>query len=71
MSDEGWLPRCMICKQSVNLEQSKSDEYGRAVHENCYVALLLSKQPHRFLARIEPERERLSWMTMIMSAGWN
>ena len=28
---------CSICAGHVNLETSKTDELGRAVHENCYV----------------------------------
>ena len=40
-----WLPRCAICRQSVNLEDSKADEFGRAVHEDCYVLMLTSKMP--------------------------
>ena len=42
----GWVPRCAICRNSVNLRVSKTDEYGRAVHENCYVWRLLSKKPN-------------------------
>jgi len=30
-------PYCAICEQPVNLEESKTDEHGHAVHENCYV----------------------------------
>ena len=30
--------RCAYCKQPVELETAKSDEYGQAVHEECYVA---------------------------------
>ena len=41
----GWVPRCAICRNSVNLRVSKTDEYGRAVHEYCYVLKLLSKKP--------------------------
>ena len=59
MSYDGWLPRCAICKQSVNLEESKADEYGSAVHEDCYVSLFFSKKPRRFRVRIEALRERL------------
>ena len=40
----GWVPRCAICRNSVNLRVSKTDEHGRAVHENCYVWRLLSKE---------------------------
>ncbi|MGA8440452.1 MAG: hypothetical protein WB714_19665 [Candidatus Sulfotelmatobacter sp.] len=28
---------CSICNRSVTLESAKSDEYGRPVHEECYV----------------------------------
>jgi hypothetical protein len=37
MFREGWLPQCAICKSDVNLEQCKVDEYGQAVHEDCYI----------------------------------
>jgi hypothetical protein len=63
MSYEGWLPRCAICKQSVNLSESKGDEYGRAVHENCYVSMLVSKNPRWFTVRIDALRERLSQLS--------
>ena len=33
--------RCHICDRAVPLESSKADEYGRAVHEDCYVELLV------------------------------
>jgi hypothetical protein len=45
MSCFGWVPRCAVCRESVNLTVSKADEYGRAVHENCYVQRLLSDKP--------------------------
>jgi hypothetical protein len=32
-----WLPNCRICNDPVLLETSKTDEYGQAVHEECYV----------------------------------
>jgi hypothetical protein len=32
-----WLPSCRICNDPVLLETSKTDEYGQAVHEECYV----------------------------------
>jgi hypothetical protein len=59
MSYEGWRPRCYICKESVNLEDSKTDEHGRAVHENCYVWTVVLKKPRRVIVRIEPAHERL------------
>jgi len=51
MSYKGWLPRCPICQQSVNLTESKADENGQAVHENCYVSMLIPKKPRQFTAR--------------------
>jgi len=48
MSHKGWLPRCAICKQSVNLTENKADENGQAVHENCYVLMLIPKKPRQF-----------------------
>jgi hypothetical protein len=30
--------KCWICGNPVSLEYCKIDEYGQAVHENCYVA---------------------------------
>jgi len=70
-----WRPRCVVCEEFVDLEESKTDEYGRAVHENCYLSMIISttvsKMLPRFLARIAPKCERLSLMTILMSAGWN
>ena len=38
---EGRRPECVICKESVKLEESKANEYGQAIHEECYVSELL------------------------------
>jgi len=38
LSDSQWSPECVICKKSVRLEESKADEYGQAIHGECYVA---------------------------------
>jgi hypothetical protein len=38
-----WLPSCRICNDPVLLETSKTDEYGQAVHEGCYVLNLSLK----------------------------
>jgi hypothetical protein len=38
-----WLPNCCVCKEPVFLERSKTDEYGQAVHEECYVLRVRSK----------------------------
>ena len=44
MSYKSVLSRCVICNQAVNLIESKTDEYGQAVHEDCYVSMLVSKE---------------------------
>jgi hypothetical protein len=37
------LPACCICSRPVLLETSKTDEYGQAVHEECYVLKVCSE----------------------------
>jgi hypothetical protein len=55
MSDYTWLyhpissgtqrlPRCCICNDPVLLETSKTDEFGQALHEECYVLKLCRKE---------------------------
>jgi hypothetical protein len=38
-------PLCPICNKSIYLETSKTEENGRAVHEECYIQQLLATQP--------------------------
>jgi hypothetical protein len=38
-----WRPECAICKESVDLQESKVDEHGQAIHEECYVSKLAGK----------------------------
>ena len=33
---------CPICQQPVSLERCKTDEDGRAIHEDCYVRKICS-----------------------------
>ena len=33
-------PLCPICNELVELEKSKTDEHGKAVHEDCYIAAI-------------------------------
>ncbi len=33
---------CPICRQPVSLERCKTDENGRAIHEDCYVRKICS-----------------------------
>jgi hypothetical protein len=45
LSESQWSPECVICKKSVKLEESKADEYGQAIHEECYVSSVTEKKP--------------------------
>ncbi len=36
---------CPICHEPVKLETSKTDECGRAIHEECCVQILTRKPP--------------------------
>jgi hypothetical protein len=31
------LPVCSVCNEPVELEKSKTDEKGKAIHEECYI----------------------------------
>lgn len=37
-----WHPECVICNDSVRLEECKADENGQAIHEECYVSKIKS-----------------------------
>jgi hypothetical protein len=64
--EETWLPPCAICKESVNLEQSKTDEYGQAVHENCYVWTVALKKPRRNVIQMDAVYE---WPSLASGAA--
>jgi hypothetical protein len=36
-------PICPLCTEHVEIETANTDEKGRAVHEDCYVALILAQ----------------------------
>jgi hypothetical protein len=42
--DAPGLPRCSLCDKPVLLETSKTDEYGKAVHSECYALKMRLKQ---------------------------
>jgi hypothetical protein len=42
--DAAQLPRCSLCDKPVLLETSKTDEYGKALHEECYALKMRLKQ---------------------------
>ena len=37
------LPHCALCNERVEIETAKTDENGKAVHEECYVRLVRLK----------------------------
>jgi hypothetical protein len=39
-----WHPKCAICEGPVAIEESKTNEYGQAVHERCYVSRLMARR---------------------------
>lgn len=43
-SGDQWRPQCVICRKFVQLEESKADEHGRAIHEECYIFKVVGKQ---------------------------
>jgi hypothetical protein len=44
ISEGQWRPECVICGESVELEESKADERGQAVHEEFYVSKFVGKK---------------------------
>lgn len=48
-----YQPHCAICERPVNLEESKTDEHGHAVHEDCYVWTAELKKPGRRLTQMD------------------
>jgi len=50
---ESVLPLCPVCSGPVPLEVAKTDENGRAIHEECYVLNTLIRD-----VDAEPSRER-------------
>jgi hypothetical protein len=51
-------PPCCICDQPVALETAKTDERGRAVHEECYVLKLRLQMgpPIRYVTPLDGNR---------------
>ena len=44
VSEGQWRPQCVLCRESVQLEESKADERGQAIHEECYVSKLVGRK---------------------------
>jgi hypothetical protein len=38
-------PSCRFCNEAVELENSQTDQDGKAVHEECYVSALKRENP--------------------------
>lgn len=57
---EGWHPRCTICNQAVDLNESKADQDGHAVHEDCYVAALSAEKQSQAAVEILVLPEKFS-----------
>jgi hypothetical protein len=38
LGGQAGVARCSICELPVSLETAKTDEYGRAIHEECYAS---------------------------------
>jgi hypothetical protein len=38
------LPKCAICGTPVDIKSAKTDEKGKAVHEDCYAAMIRLRQ---------------------------
>ena len=47
-----WRLECAICKEAVELEESKTDESGQAIHEACYVSSLTTRKLNIQLTRL-------------------
>jgi hypothetical protein len=41
---EEFLVQCWICNKPVRLQDCKTDDRGRPVHEECYVILTMGEQ---------------------------
>ncbi len=58
-----WRPECVICKESVKLEESKANEYGEAIHEECYL-WRLTEETAALPAAVgsTPEAQKREWV---------
>ena len=49
--------RCPLCNEPVALETAKTDENGKAIHEECYALKTLLKQEAKPVAAVRAWRE--------------
>jgi hypothetical protein len=45
MDDRQILLLCSLCDKPVELETTKTDDDGQAVHEDCYARMIANRQP--------------------------
>ena len=45
VQSDTFSPICPICREPVRLEDAKTDEDGRAIHEDCYCASVKGTSP--------------------------
>jgi hypothetical protein len=58
-----WRPECVICKESVKLEESKANEYGQAIHEECYLWRIKEEtSPLPAAVGFTPEAQESEWV---------
>ena len=38
---------CVVCREPVSLEAAKTDDYGQAIHEECYVEKIRGTIPSK------------------------
>jgi hypothetical protein len=50
-----YAPICAICKEPVALAESKTDEHGHAVHENCYIWTVELRKPRKRITQIDAQ----------------
>ncbi len=63
ISESQWRPECVICKESVRLEESKANEYGQAIHEECYLWRLMEETAAlRAAEGSTPEAQERQWV---------
>jgi hypothetical protein len=57
-----WVPTCVVCNNTVELETCKTDESGKALHEECYLRKLIQlKRPNHVIVQVPsfPEHCRI------------
>ena len=64
-----WRPECVICEEPVKLEESKTDENGQAIHEECYVSSLTSRKLKVPVTRVGDRPDWGLWRRLLCMVG--